>query len=199
MNNSPDFDYSMGFSIFGIDIFGRDYSKSTPYAVGIDYINKFHAANKTNAKAYVDNLYVKFPKAKVISDIESLGLGIQFAKMTETAVNEAAKALANITKGKIPASVADFRYALTNQATATPITDFIVESSVVQALAKTGDTIISAGEAVASAADAGLTTVSFTAKVVKAVPYLAVAGALFLGYKYITGGGAKGIASKFLK
>jgi len=198
MNNSADFDYGMGFSVFGIDLFGRDYSKSTDYAVGIDYINKFHVANKTSAKAYVDNLYAKFPKTKVVTDIESLGLAIKLTGMTEAAVKSAAESLASITRGKIPASVGDFRYALNNQVTSTPITDFIVESSVIQALAKTGDTIISAGEAVATVADAGLETASFASKVAKAMPYLVVAGVLFLGYKYVTSGGARGTALKFL-
>ena len=193
---NADFGYNMGFLD---NIFGRDYSKSTDYAVGIDYINKFHNANKTSAKAYVDNLYVKFPRTKVIADIESLGLAIKFTNMSESAVKTTAETLASLTSGKVPASVGDFRFALQNQATATPVADFVVDNVIVQKLAQVGDTIISAGEAVASVAEAGLETASFASKVVKAMPYVAVAGVLFLGYKYITGGGAKGIASKLLK
>lgn len=194
---------TMGFSL---NPFGRDYSSATDYAAGIDYINKFHEANDTSAKAYVDDLFLKLGHAKAISEIESLGLAIKIGgtsvfssdvvPMSESEVQKAADALASVSSGRIPASVGAFRFALVDQATATPFADAVTSNAVVVGFQKVGDSVIQAGETVLSLADSTVKGTNILAKVISFVPFVLPIAIGYGVYKIYGGGFVKDLIKK---
>jgi|GEM_PF-3771350 len=184
----------MGWSL---NPFAKNYSSMTQYAVGIDYINKFHRANNTSAVQYVDGLYRSLGHTKTVSGIESLGFAIQEANMSESDVEDSANELARNAQGKVPATIGAWFYALQNQATQTPFVDAILNNPIVQATQKVGDTIIKAGETVVDIADSGVESVGFISKVNRFLPFVIPVAIGFVALKYF--GGVEGIVKAMKK
>jgi hypothetical protein len=171
----------------GWSFFGKNYSSMNDYAVGIDYINKFHEANKTSALQYVNGLYTTLGNTKTISSIESLGFAIKQADMSEGDVQSSARNLASYASGKVPASIGAWFYALQDQASQTPFTDFIVNNPIVQATQKVGDTIIKAGETVVDLADSSVESVGFISKINRFLPFVIPLAVGYVAFKYFGG------------
>lgn len=171
----------------GWSLFGKDYSSMTDYAVGIDYINKFHEANRTSALQYVNALYTSLGNVKAISQIESLGLAIKNVEMSESDVQASAKELASLASGKVPASIGAWFYALQAQATQTPFVDAVLNNPIVQATQKVGDTIIKAGETVVDLADSSVESVGFISKINRFLPFVIPVAVGYVAWKYFGG------------
>ena len=157
----------------------------TDYAVGIDYINKFHATNKTSAKKYVDWLYSSMGRNRAIAGIESLGAGIKAVPMSESEVQTSVEALATQAKGKVPKSVGDFRFALVNQATATPFIDSAL--AVAQAIQESAPVQL---------ATSVWDSANFIAKLNSALPFLLPIGLGFIVYKTLSSDIGKAVVKK---
>lgn len=198
---NADFDYSMGFDIFGINIFGKDYSKMTEIQVGLDYLDKFFQSpyfkGNKNPNVYIGLLASKSSPTIVNAQITSLGSAIKIMNMSETDVKQIADKLAMMAGARVPEKMGDFLYAIQDNATATPFWDMAVNATdnvVVQSFAKVGDTIIDTGKAVASVAEAGVSTVGVMARITSAMPYLVMAGGAYLLFKIITSDFTKEVA-----
>lgn len=197
MKSQLDFDYSTPMGSFWTNLFGgKDYKEMTSYAVGIDYINKFHSYNKTRAQDYVDALYKNLGYNTALAQITSLGDAIKLIEYSEGDVDNVAKAMAQASLGKVPSGIGAFRFALQNDATKTPFVDSIVENKVVQSFENVGNAIINTGSAALDVTNAAVSTLSFGARMASLFPYLAVAGGLYLGYKYLSNGGYVGVTKK---
>jgi hypothetical protein len=199
--SKADFDYSMGFDVFGITLFGKDYKKMTDMQVGLDYLDKFFQSSyftgNKNPNVYIGMLAQRTSPSIVNAQIAGLGNGIKLAEMSESDVQKSADTLAQIAGSKVPVSIADFRQALVNQATSTPFWDMAVsatDNAVVQSLAKVGDTIIDTGKAVVNVAEAGVESVGVMARITSAMPYVVMAGGAYLLYKIITSDFTKEVA-----
>ena len=189
---------NMGFSL---NPFSKNYASMTPYAVGIDYINKFHEANGTSAVNYVNAMFTNLGREKAISEIEGLGRGIQvggtslfssaIVPMSESEVKDSAVALAETSGGRVPNSIGAFRFALIGQATSTTFVDAIMP--ILEVGAKIGDPLIKAGETALSLADSIVEGSSMLAKVISFVPFVLPLAIGYGVYNFYTGGFIKGI------
>jgi hypothetical protein len=169
-------DTEMGWSLFG-----AWYDSMTDFEVGEFYMRAFFDSPKySNAKitydGFINTLRTNLGDIMAQGQVEGLGLGIKFTKMSKDDVLIAADDLASIANGKTPASIGDFRQALIGQATATPLTDAIVESAIVQGFAKIGNTIFNVG-------DTTLDSLNFMAKVNKYLPFILPVVAGYIGYQ----------------
>ena len=99
MKYSPDFGYTNQLGAIN----NKNYNTMEDYGVGIDMINKFHEYNRTNAKAYVDQLFQKFTYNKALAQVKSIGTAIKFLDLDEYDVDSIAKKMASTAKGKVPA------------------------------------------------------------------------------------------------
>lgn len=160
--------------------FGAWYDSMTDFEVGEFYLKEFFESPKNaNAKidytGFVNTLRSNLGDIMAQGQIEGLGLGIRLTKLSKGDVVTAAETLAEMANGRTPSSIGDFRQALVGQATATPWTDAIVESAIVQGFAKIGNTILNVG-------DTALDSLNFMAKVNKFLPFVLPVGVGFIVY-----------------
>lgn len=172
-----DFDSNqMGWSLFG-----NYYDGWTDYHIGYDYISKFFTSEYYSNSAMTADKYLQWmvntiTTAKTQLAVESIGFAIREIEMSEGDVQEAADLLASKSNGKVPSTINAFRLALQDTATATPWTDAVVNNSIVQGAVKVGDTIITTTQNLAETASATIDAVTesatFTAKVMKFLPFI---------------------------
>lgn len=201
-NRSNDAVGNMGFSLSSI--FGNYYDNMTDYAVGADYITRFfnssyNTGRKISAYTYVITLRQNLGASIADSQIRSLGTGIKLAELSESTVQEAADELAKLADGKVPATIGDFRQALIGQATATPFTDAVVQSAVVQGFQKVGDTLITAADTVVSLAESTVVGTNMISKVLSYVPFVLPIALAYGTYKLINSDFVKGTAQAVIK
>lgn len=195
MKNKKNYRGDFNTNQMGWSVFGNYYDGWSDYRIGYDYITKFFTSEyySNNAGMTADKYLqwmvntITTPKTQLA--VESLGFAIRSIEMSEGDVQEAADLLASKANGKVPTTINAFRIALQDTTTATPWTDAVVNNSIVQGAVKIGDTIITTtqnlAETVSETVDAVTESATFTAKLLKYMPFILPVVGVFVVYQFV--------------